>query len=184
MKIRVGEDVYLQKFDIAFLLHSGADLPAGLLSSMFISQSNPYTPAMFIMSGEPKDACAFDTLVDNPVAAKWVMEQSFLIDFADYAEQDPDNVSELVHELDRKLLFEIVKFNESPHAFRKEHIDEYEKKFVRARHQVDSLEWMEKYLRKQVKFTFPTGYKPPKPPRHSLWYHLKHFFTTSLASAW
>lgn len=121
MKIKDGQKVFLQKYEVAYIMHELNLVPAGIIEEVF-KDGKP-----FIMAN-PIDGQVFDCVFENPGTTEWLMEQDWIVDYDQYKNVPVVDLEALCKQLEDECSSGINDFNATDDAYRKEHFDEqYEK---------------------------------------------------------
>lgn len=153
MKLKIGESVYLQNFDLGYMTRS-IDVPYDLYEEMFKEGT------IFITSGG-EDGLRFDHAFKTPETVKWLMEQDWIIDYEEYAKMPIPELTTLLESTIAERTAQVAEFNTQDKAYRNEHFKEKSLKFDRLGHKIYSLKCLISALEGKLglKFTFPTDYK-------------------------
>ena len=81
MKVKVGENVYLSKYEVAHIMHDLNSFPATIIGEVFGNGKSSF----FFISG-PTDAFRFESVFKNPASVKWLMGQDWIVDYDEYSE--------------------------------------------------------------------------------------------------
>ena len=168
MKLKVGECVYLQKYEVAQLMHNVSCFPASIVDELFGGDVK-----FFFMSG-PGDGFQFDCVFKNPQNIKWLMDQKWIVDYDDYAEMPTAELEALIDDLDEERSAEIDEFNAKDEAYRKKYYEEASEKFDQSGHKITSLEYILEAREGNIKFVFPDDcqYKTAKEKKPSFFRRL------------
>lgn len=158
MKLKVGECVYLQKYEIAHITHDLNSFPAGIFDELF---SGDGEPRIFFMNGR-EDGFRFDCIFKNPQTVKWLMDQDWIVDYDEYAEMPVSKLEALIKRLDTERSIKINEFNAKNEGYRKEHYAKASEEFNQSGHKIFSLECILRAHKGKVKFTFPNEYQHTK----------------------
>lgn len=148
MKIKDGQKVFLQKYEVAYIMHELNLVPAGIIEEVF-KDGKP-----FIMAN-PIDGQVFDCVFENPGTTEWLMEQDWIVDYDQYKNVPVVDLEALCKQLEDECFSGINDFNATDDAYRKEHFDEQYEKFSKMRHKISSLYLMIEHLEKKTNFVFP-----------------------------
>ena len=154
MKVKVGENVYLQKYEVAHIIHELNSIPASVLNEVFGDGESSF----FFVNG-PTDAFRFGSVFKNPASVKWLMEQDWIVDYDEYSEMPLSELEALVEHLKAEHNTGIDEFNAKDEAYREKHFEEESDKFHKAGHKLSSLEDLISALKGEVAFVFPDGYQ-------------------------
>ena len=79
MKIKIGDTIYLQKYDVAYILDNLNNFPTSLLQDIFDNNEKNF----FFISNF-NDSLRFDYIFKEPANTKWIMEQNWFINYDTY----------------------------------------------------------------------------------------------------
>ena len=150
MKLKIGEKVYVQKYDVAFILHELHEFPADIYAEIFGEEGN----RAFYINGVD-DQYEFDQAFERPESAKWIMEQPWLMNFDHYKTLPVSELETIYDDMAKNCTQGIAEFNAQSEEYREEHFEEFDQKYCKDGHFIFSLGAMINYLKKEVKFTFP-----------------------------
>ena len=154
MKIKIGDKVYLQKYEVAFIMHNLNDFP----DSIFRETFGEVNGKLFFMSGSV-DCFQFKQVYKKPENVEWLMAQDWIVDYDEYSKMSLAELKTLYKRLRKKRSADIREFNAKDKDYRKAHFDEEDDKFNKLGHKIDSLEGIIDYRKGKVKFIFPKEYK-------------------------
>ena len=155
MKLKINDAVYLQKYDIAFIMHDLNSMPESFLQETFTNNEDGF---FFIMSG-PDDGLYFKNFYKQPESIKWIMEQDWIVDFEKFVKKPLDELESLHEHLRLERDKSIDEFNAKDEEYRGAHFAEESMRFDRLRHKNSSLKALIDYLKGEVKFGFPDEYQ-------------------------
>lgn len=155
MKLKINDTVYLQKYDVAYIMHELNDISDSVIQETFINDENGF----FFMMDSLEDGLWFNNAYKKPKSIKWVMEQDWIVDFDKYAKMPLDELEALHEHLKLKLDERINKFNARDLAYRDAHFAKASRRFDDLEHRNLSLKILIKYRNGEVKFGFPDGYE-------------------------
>lgn len=163
MKVKDGQKVYLQKYEVSYIMHELNCVPACIVNEIF----KYGTP--FIMSG-PIDGYKF-CVFEDPKNVEWLMEQDWIVDYDQYKSTPISKLKCLCEELKNEYSAGAKDFNNRDIDYREKHFEEQGEVFSKLRHRISSLELMTEHLKHEVDFDFPidiishcVSYKPTKKP--------------------
>ena len=154
MKLKIGDKVYLQKYEVAHLMHSFNSFPGSVLHEVFSDGEDSF----FFMSG-PADDLRFESVFKNPASVKWLMKQEWIVDYDEYVEMSLTELEALQERLKAKHSADIDEFNAKDEAYREAHFDEESDKFDKLGHKIASLGDLIEFRKGKVKFVFPDEYQ-------------------------
>jgi hypothetical protein len=147
MKKKIGNTVYVQNYDMYYLLSTLKKVPA-VIADCFSRNKELLATTN---EGSDKDF-VFGFQGD---AASWIMRQEWLIDFDTYSGMTPRQVHK-EWKYKRKLWLSTLKdWNKASVEERKKYGDEREDSISKLEHCVISLNLMESYLRGKEHFDVP-----------------------------
>lgn len=147
MKVKVGEKVYLQKYDIAYIMNNLNNTPVTLINEIF--KDRP-----FIMVGQ-NDALEFTYTFEEPENIDWLMSQDWIVDYGSTIFVSLFATKDFYKDLKKKLKNEIHSFNTKNYLYREKHYEEYDNKFKKKQHEITSYQIMIDYLNGKISFFFP-----------------------------
>ena len=153
MKLKIGDKVYLQKYEVAHILHGLDSFPTGIMQETFDDDNG-----FFCMNGLA-DGFRFECIYKEPANVKWLMKQDWIVDYDEYAEMPLAELEALRERLKAERSADIDKFNAKDEAYRKAHFDKESDKFDKLEHKIISLEDLIRFRKGEVKFVFPDGYQ-------------------------
>ena len=161
MKLILGNHCYLQKFDIAFLMHYSVIIPTS-----FRDEILQYHDALRIRN--TRDHFTFIGPFVKPDTIAWINLQRSVIDYEEYASQPIKVLNRRIRMQNRETRV----YTNSIHVMRHNCLDSVVEDHLRAtkreakkvEQEIASLEIMRDHLEKKIEFEFPEGYTPPTPP--------------------
>ena len=160
MKLKIGDKVYLQKYDVAYLLHHIRAFPSRLMEEIFCGDDD--LGGIFWMNGGA-DGLSFDQKFEDKQNVEWLLAQDYILNFEDLKDKSVEELEALGKEEEangRKICND---FNGMSEEYRKEHYDEVEDIIKRSNAKVLSYNFMIAYLSGEREFIFPKGYGNKKP---------------------
>jgi len=153
MKLKIGNKVYLQKYEVAHILHELSSFPASIMQETFYGDNE-----FFFMNGLA-DAFQFECVYKEPENIKWLMEQDWIVDYDEYADMPLAELEALHERLKTEHSAGVDEFNAKDEAYRKAHFKEENDKFNKSRHKIASLGDIIGFCKGEVKFIFPDEYQ-------------------------
>ena len=135
MKIKIGEKVYLQKYDIARLMQSHCAIPSSLFAELFLNNE------VFFVNGT-SDAWRFDCVFEQPENVEWLMGQDWIVDYDKYVVMAISDLEKLADRIDLEQPADMKELDEN-------------------RHKVSSIHTLVAAIRGEIVFVYPEGYKEP-----------------------
>lgn len=135
MKIIVGDKAYLQKFDLAFMLHEFTAVPGCIMMEAFSS-------ACAITVNGGNDAVRFGFCFEEKETVDFIKECDWLMDFSEYSQKGLDELIALRDEMSDDLSREVDDFNGASVEYRKKNFEEYSEKFDHMKLKTMSLDML------------------------------------------
>ena len=154
MKLKVGESVYLQKYEVAHIVYDLNGFPRIILDEIFNNSDGGF----FFMNG-PADGFRFECVFRNSTSVKWLMEQDWIVDYDEYAEMSLSELEALVERLEAEHTAGANEFNAKDEAYREKHFKEESDRFHKAGYKICSLRYLISARKGEVTFVFPDGYR-------------------------
>ena len=151
MKLKIGDKVYLQKYEVAHIMHELNGFPGGILNETFGSDEDS---SFFFMNG-PTDGFRFECVYKKHENVKWLMEQDWIVDYDEYAEMPLAELGAFQERLKAERSADIGEFNAKDEAYRETHFDEQSDKFDKLGHKIASLGYLIRFRKGEIKFGFP-----------------------------
>ncbi len=151
MKIKIDERVYVQKYDIAYIMHEMNEVPALLMQEFFEKNET------FIMTGF-EDSLKFACVFEEPENVRFLMRQTWIVDFEEFRQASPSALKALRKRLLAAYQAETEDFDARDDEYRNNNRDEFEERFSQMQHKEYSFALMIKYLKRRVTFVFPDEY--------------------------
>ncbi len=152
MKIKIGKKVYLQKYEVAFIMHELESFPASIFDE--VMKGNKF----FSVNG-PDDALKFGCVFTKNESVEWLMEQDWIVDYDRYAETPIPELQAIIELLMGEHNAEVEKFNSRSEKYRISHYNKANEDFGKKAHKIMSLRDMVAARKGDVTFTFPNGYE-------------------------
>lgn len=160
MKIKINENVYLQKYEVAYIMHDLNSFPGSILKEIFGADKE----GVFFMNDSSVDGFWFECVFRDPENAKWLMDQDWIVDYDEYAEMPTSELETLIEHLEVEYSADIKKFNAKDESYRKEHCKEVRDKFNKTGHKISSLGDLAKARKGKINFVFPDEYQGKTTP--------------------
>lgn len=154
MKLKIGDRVYLQKYEVAYILHKPNGFPGGILNETFSGDED----SLFFMNG-PTDGFRFECIYKEPENVRWLMHQSWIVDYDEYAEMPLAELEALQERLKAECSANIDDFNTKDEAYREAHFEEESDRLEKLGHKIVSLGYLIKFRKGEVEYVFPDEYQ-------------------------
>lgn len=152
MKLKIGNKVYLQKYEIAFITHHLSRFPKGFLEETFANDD------IFMMNVLSDNTFDFKTVYEDPKIVAWLMEQTWLADFDTYSKMPLDELEESLERLKSEHSARSAELEAEGEDYQEEDIESLNK----LAHKINSLGSLIMFRRGKLDFIFPEGYECPK----------------------
>lgn len=164
MKLKIDSKVYLQKIDVAHILHELKEVPASIFQEVF---SNDEEGCFFMSSAE--NGLYFENVFERPDSVKWLMEQDWIINYDECVDTPLHDLEALHTSLIASYNAGINAFNAQDHEYKAKHYEEENEKYNKLAHKITSIECLIAFRKGETKFKFPPEYRdrtvyesPPK----------------------
>lgn len=148
MKIKVGREVYLQKYEVAYIMREISDVPASFTQELF-ADGQP-----FVMTGF-EDSLKFACIFRKSKNVSWLMAQDWIVDYNAYKNVPYAALKSTRKKLIRSYRAETEAFDSREENFRRKNRSEYEERFSKMMHKEYSFELILKYFKKKIHFALP-----------------------------
>ena len=162
MKLKIGDKVYLQKYDVSYLLHHIRAFPSRLMEEIFCGDDD--LGGIFWMNGGA-DGLSFDQKFEDKQNVEWLLAQDYILNFEDFKDKSIEELEVFNKEEEARGCKICNDFNGMPEEYRKEHYDETEDTIKRSNAKRLSYNFMIAYLSGEREFIFPKGYEHKKPAK-------------------
>ena len=147
MKIKMGDKVFLQRYDVAFVLQSVSDSPESIFYEAIDENG------VFAMSGKDR----FDFVpFKKESSIEWILKQEWILDLSQYVDIPIPDLKDLHKDWFRKYRALIEDFNKENIAYQILHLEELCKKADLEDQKLFSLGIMIQYLEGKINFNLPT----------------------------
>jgi hypothetical protein len=147
MKKKVADKVYVQKYDIGFILNELNAVPASIMTSVFDG-----TSGMFMSVGM-EDALSFQCFSGE--AADWLMEQDWIIDYDTYYKSTEQQLEDAFNQIQQNFTEQADAFNAKDEKYRAKHYREIMEVKSKAEHQLSSLSIIHQLIQGEIAFSIP-----------------------------
>ena len=152
MKLKIKDKVYLQKYEIAFILEELESIP-GCVYCEFMDKHR-----FFSINGT-EDKYNFDCVFENPESIKWLMEQDWIVDYKKFAKMSAAELISTIEHVDEEYTTKLDKFNAKDDTYRSKHYSKAVEEFGKYEHQLESLSVLLAAKTGKLNFTFPENRK-------------------------
>ena len=157
MKIKIGREVYLQKYEVAYIMREVSDVPASFTQEL-LADGNP-----FVMTGF-EDSLKFACVFKKSKNVSWLMAQDWILDYNSYKDAPYAALKSTRKKLIRSYRAETEAFDSREESFRRKKRPEHEEKISKMQHKEYSFELLLKFFKKKIYFALPeerklVGYK-------------------------
>lgn len=155
MKLKIGDKVYLQKYEVAYIDHELELVPASIFEEMFhLDDGSSY--GYFSINGAD-DGHRFAVCFKKPESVKWLMEQDWIVDYSYYEQMSAPVVLSICWKLETELHERADALKGKPEEYQKAR-----EELSKLDHQIWSLHIMADHLNGKLDFQFPA--EMPKKP--------------------
>ncbi len=154
MKLKIGDKVYLQKYEVVYILHKLNSFPASIMQETFGGDDNDY----FFVNGSA-DGFRFACVYEEPESVRWLMEQDWIVDYDVYIEMSLDELKVLQETFKAEYSAGIDEFNAKDEAYKETHFEEENEKLDNLGHKIISFGNLISFCKGEVKFGFPDEYQ-------------------------
>lgn len=154
MKIKIGDKVYLQKYEVAHILHDLWSMPMCIVEETLGDDKS----GCFVMKG-PRDCYNFECVYEDPDSVKWLMEQEWIVDYDEYAEKSVKELQRAYEQMSKECFERRKSFMDMDYTYRMEHHDEMNEKQSQLIHKITSIEDLIVFREGFRRFKFPRGYR-------------------------
>lgn len=154
MKIKIGDTIYLQKYDVAYILDNLNNFPTSLLQDIFDNNEKNF----FFISNF-NDSLRFDYIFKEPANTKWIMEQNWFINYDTYIKRTIIELKNQASCLRDVYADGINEFNAKSIDYKKEHFEEENIKYDNMHHRIISIEYLIAFREGKIEFVFPDKYQ-------------------------
>lgn len=154
MKIKIGEKVYLQKYEIEYIMRNLNSFPMGVIKELLDGKSED---EFFLPMGNLEYGLNFEYAFDNRDVVEWLMSQDWIIDYDEYAGMAVADLESLAARLDTERYDMMRKFNDEDEEYREKYLNEECDKFSRLDHKAVSFRRMAAFRNGKLNFVFPGG---------------------------
>lgn len=152
MKIKAGGKVYLQNYDVSYIMQEVISYPMSIAEEVFNERDT------FFVNG-PVGALQFECVFEKPKNVKWLMKQDWIVDYEEYAHVPLSGLENLYNNLKAECLVSIEEFNARDGAYRDLHYDEENDRIGKLSHRIYSIGTLISAYKGQTAFILPSGYK-------------------------
>lgn len=151
MKLKVNDKVYLQRYEVEFLLQEfhNFNFPDSIMREIR-ENKRP-----FLFDRVKKHDGSFHNIFKNPENVQWLMEQDWIVDYDRYKNNSIPQLQNICNDLNFDRISELEDFTSKPVFYRVEHDSEQSERLIKSSHKISSLETMIKYLNRSMPFFFP-----------------------------
>lgn len=150
MKLKIGDIIYLQKYEISYILHELNDFPGSLMQEILYSRGD----TLFTMNSS-RDAMHFETVFKMPENVKWFLDQDYILDYDEYKKKSISELEALYQDLKAIYFANMEEFDDLEDEEREDEIDKFEK----LGHKILSLKYLIDMKKGRINFVFPEEYQ-------------------------
>ncbi len=150
MKLKMGNKVFLQKYELSNMMKKPECYPGSILDEAF-----RYKPFKAL---EYREDVEFKYVFEEPNNVKWLMKQDWIVDYRTISNHSLPYLVDMVRDSKRYHAIRVDRFNAMPGLYRKIFWWAYSRKFAREEFQIASILTMINYLNHKIEFVFPDGF--------------------------
>lgn len=155
MKIKIGDSVYLQSYEVARIVVHLNDFPVNILDELFSGDAK----GDCVLMTSPGYSGKFKYVFRDPTNIQWIMEQDWIIDYDEYAEAPLHEIEVLIERLRAERSVEIDDFNAKDEVYRDAHFKEVSDRIYKSSYKISSLRLLVSARKGEVAFVFPDEYR-------------------------
>ena len=148
MKLRIGDTVYLQMYEVERLVNERLNFQAKIIDELF-ETLQPVTNL------HQYSRYAFTHVFKSEANVAWLMEQDWIVDFTDYRGLSAADLRLIASNLQSILDREVADFNHKTMEYRDKHYKDESIRFSNSYHRLKSLGIMAKAADGEIQFLFP-----------------------------
>lgn len=174
MKLKIGDKVYLQKYDVAFILSEVSEIPASFPNEVFGNNEKGY----FCMDIE-ENGFRFENVFESKSCVDWLMAQDWLVDYDEHVKDSLSELEALALSLKSSYNTGALEFNAHDEEYKTKRYEAESERYGKLRHKITSIECLIASRKGTIKFGFPPGYQdkakyetPPPPKKQSFFKRL------------
>lgn len=152
MKLKVGNKVYLQRQEIDYIVNEMGSLPGSIIAE--IMKNSGYK----VVAGANEFLLAFE----DPKNVEWLMNQSWILNYEDYANLSVMELELRLSHLKTECAKKTKSYRSKSEAAQKAHWNEYNEWLKKRRHVITSVESLIAFSSSREGFILPEDYVPPK----------------------
>lgn len=156
MKIKIGEKVYLQKYDTARILHDIAAFPGSLVTELFEPSNDGALHASIFYISSPQDELEFSCVFKDPKNVEWLMSEDWIVDHNEYIKMPVATLKSIYRHREREYKANIKYFNLQPREYRELHYGEINLKLYKEAHQLKSIRLLINELTGRITLNLPS----------------------------
>ena len=154
MKIKIGEKVYLQKYDVAYILENLSNFPDSLFEDIFESNDDD---CFYII--DFADSLQFDYLLEETSNVEWIMNQDWIIDYDAFIKNSIPKLKAQANTLTTECTNGINEFNAKSLPYKKKYYEAESIKYNNLQHKIVSIHYLVDFLEGKIDFGFPEEYQ-------------------------
>lgn len=148
MKLKIGEKVYLQKYEVAFMMHELNYIHSSVYDELFAQQG------FFSISGT-NDSYDFACSFEDPESVEWLMTQDWIVDYEKYAKLSVSELISVIENIGKEYSNSLAKFDNEDEEYKESHLSEAREEFKKYDHMLGSLADLLSAKNGKLKFKFP-----------------------------
>ena len=152
MKLKIGDKVYLQRYDVSFIIMNARiwSVPWSVIGEIFRRGNGP------ALCDDPTgDSLLFEHVFEHPESVAWLMEQNWIVDYEAHMAMPLEELEALRAQLGAEYDAKVLEFNAHDVEYRKKYFWATSKQFEKDGHQLGSLLIMIMARREGCQFILP-----------------------------
>lgn len=154
MKLKIGNKVYVQRFEVAHILYELEEFPPYVIAEISDREK------LFLANEAEEANFSFDCVFAEPASVGWLTSQEWILDFDEYVSKSILELKELIQDLKERKFAIVDAHNYSCHASHKANFKRVHTRAGRISNEIASLEMLIRYLDGELNLSFPKEYFP------------------------
>lgn len=147
MKLRYNNRVFLQQYDVAFLLDMPSEVPSQVYDEIFLKDAF-YDKCSI-------DGYGFIYSFIKRESVEWLMSQDYILDYDDYRGYSPQDLERMISQTNQEFDELSKEFSKKDKRCRDLHFNEMNLENAKIGHRIKSLVALYKYRNLEIEFAFP-----------------------------
>ncbi|MBR0488341.1 hypothetical protein IJJ39_01545 [Candidatus Saccharibacteria bacterium] len=170
IKVITDGIVYIQDFDLKFIMDNLSWMPNGILDECF--EASP--DGIVTYAEEPSKSWRFVHKFENKRSVRWFRDQRWLVDWNEASRLAPEKLRHIIQNKELAFHRTFEKFKSMPQEYKDENHLEFFRRHEKDSHELTSLILVHQYLTGDVWFYLPPGARPAT--NMTLWAKFRQFW--------